>query len=125
MRLTKHRKQILQLFQEEDDNLWSAETIYQKLRKQKIDLSTIYRTLEIFTREGLLHKRILEHTAYYCLQKKQHHHDMICVSCYRRFKIKCYFDDFIQDVRLQDDFQATHHDITIYGHCALCNAKKI
>ena len=121
MRITKHRKEILNLFEKDYDNLWSAESIYQELKHKNIDLSTIYRTLDMFFKEGLISKRMMDYTAYYYLNGKEHYHYMVCTSCHRKFKIECQFESIIQTVQNRNNFKATHHDITIYGHCINCD----
>lgn len=123
MRLTKHRKQILTIFESENDNLLSAEMIFQKLKDQHIDLSTVYRTLEVFFKEELVCRSIMENTAYYYLTSREHHHFMICLNCHRKFKIKCHFEDIIGGKEALGNFKPTHHDLTIYGYCVSCQQK--
>ena len=62
-------------------NPLNAEDIFKSLKKSKINLVTIYRTLTSFEEEGIL-KRIDLHkdSAYYELADHHHHH-IICTDC--------------------------------------------
>ena len=59
----------------------NAEDIFKSLKKSKINLVTIYRTLTSFEEKGIL-KRIDLHkdSAYYELNDHHHHH-IICTGC--------------------------------------------
>ncbi len=120
MRLTKHRKQILDIFMESLDNLYSADMLYEVLDKQ-INLATIYRSLELFQKEGLLAKSIIDGSAYYYYTAKDHHHYMICLQCHSKIKIDCMVHHAIDDTASKEGFQVKQHDLTVYGYCKNCH----
>lgn len=122
MRLTKHRKKILELF-ETSDALLSAEDISQQLKDAQIDLSTIYRAIDVFLRESILSKCTIDNRAYYYLRDTEHHHYMICLTCHKRFKMKCFLDEFLDSSEIVGDFSPAYHDLTIYGYCKNCTPK--
>lgn len=124
MRLTKHRKRIWDLFEAEGDHLLNADMIFQRLQGEGMDLSTVYRTLDVFLKEGHIYKSMIENTAYYYLTQGEHHHYMICTRCHKKYKIKCFFDDLIGDTNAFEDFVPTHHDLTIYGYCKQCQKQE-
>lgn len=129
MRLTKHRKQILDLFYEEDGILLNADIILQKLYAKPADyhvnLSTIYRTLDVFLKEGLICKSTVENIAYYYIVGVEHYHYMICLGCHEHYEIKCQLTDMVNLKDTPANFYPTHHDLTIYGYCEKCHKKGI
>lgn len=121
MRLTKHRKRILELFEQDGETLLNADLIFKRLETEQVDLSTIYRTLEVFLKEGIISRSMIKNTAYYYLTQGEHHHYMICLRCHKRFEIKCLFDHMVADKSVFEGFTPIHHDLTIYGYCSQCN----
>jgi Fur family ferric uptake transcriptional regulator len=87
-RMTPQRETILQVFQDlPKGNHLSAEDLYNLLQKQgeKISLSTIYRTLKLMARMGILRELELAegHKHYEINQPHPHHHHLVCVQCNR------------------------------------------
>ncbi len=93
-RLTPQRQTILQVFQElPDGNHLSAEDLFQVLEEQgeKISLSTIYRTLKLMSRMGLLRElELAEGHKHYEINQPypHHHHHLVCVQCNRTIEFK-------------------------------------
>lgn len=119
MRMTKQRKQILDVFNQHQKPL-SAEMIDALLPDDALNLSTIYRTLEKFYDEEIISKSSINHTHYYYLNDHKHHHYMICLSCHKMIEIDCHLHDFESKVSKAHDFKVTHHDMTLYGYCHDC-----
>lgn len=86
-RLTPQREEILQVFQNlpKGQHL-SAEELFEMLEKQEkgISLSTIYRTLKLMTRMGILRElELAEVHKHYELNTSSpnHHHHIVCTQC--------------------------------------------
>ena len=86
-RLTPQRETILHIFQElpQGEHL-SAEDLYHRLETdgEGISLSTIYRTLKLMARMGILRELELgEGHKHYEINQPypHHHHHLICVRC--------------------------------------------
>ncbi len=120
MRLTKTRKLVLNVFQN-NNALLCAEDINDLLKDEKINLSTIYRTLDYFVSQHLLEKSTINKTTYYYLKSGDHHHYMICTSCLARFPLDCAFDRMFKKTIKDANFHVTGHDLTVYGYCEKCN----
>lgn len=93
-RLTPQRETILSVFQElpQGQHL-SAEDLYDLLRKkhQEISLSTIYRTIKMMARMGILRElELAEDHKHYELNQPfpHHHHHLICVRCNKTVEFK-------------------------------------
>jgi len=88
-RLTPQREKILKFFQNlPQGNHLSAEDLYHALgqRGENISLSTIYRSLKLMARMGLLRELELAegHKHYELNQPYPHqHHHLVCVQCNR------------------------------------------
>jgi Fur family transcriptional regulator, ferric uptake regulator len=92
-RLTPQREVILDIFQ----NLaagkhLSAEDLYELLKSEghDISLSTIYRTVKLMARMGILRELELaeDHKHYEINQPYHHHHHLICVRCNQTIEFK-------------------------------------
>ena len=119
MRMTKQRKMILDLLGKTEQPK-SAEMILLELPNHTMNLSTVYRTLDTFFIQGLVSKSNMKNTAYYYINKKDHHHYMICLGCQKMYEIDCHLDHIADQVAKEHHFKITHHDMTVYGYCSQC-----
>jgi Fur family ferric uptake transcriptional regulator len=83
LRVTKPRQAIFEVFSAGCD-LYRAEDVYERLRTSAhpADLVTIYRTLELFEKLGLIrrvHASINDAVVYE--RADHHHHHMVCSGC--------------------------------------------
>ncbi|OKH38481.1 transcriptional repressor [[Phormidium ambiguum] IAM M-71] len=126
-RLTPQRETILHLFQElpKGDHL-SAEDLYQRLESQgeSISLSTIYRSLKLMARMGILRELELGegHKHYELNQPYPHHHDhLICVRCNKTVEFK---NDAILKIGTKtaekEGYQLLDCQLTIHAICPAC-----
>jgi len=135
-KLTPSRKRIIQVFVETEEHL-KPEEIYQKVRDQKvkdqkIGIATVYRTLDILKRIGIIKELSIQNDRYYELnifsEKKLHIH----FQCNECGHIKEYIDKpLIKEMLYQKDFIEKKYrdcieDITIVmkGTCEECKQKK-
>lgn len=86
-RMTPQREKILHLFQNlTKGNHLSAEEIYNVLEKrgESISLSTIYRSVKLMARMGILRElELAEGHKHYELNQPypHHHHHVVCIQC--------------------------------------------
>lgn len=122
MRITKNRQLILDIFKNNSEPL-SADMIFNIINEALINLSTIYRTLDLFFSKGIIGKSNIGHTAYYYINDDEHHHYMICLGCNEKFELDCHMDKNVNKLADKEDFQITQHDFTVYGYCKKCKNK--
>jgi Fur family ferric uptake transcriptional regulator len=131
-RWTLARKVILDLLSNTSKHM-SAKEIYTSISNlyPGIGLSTIYRTLDLLARSGLINKLdIGDGKSRYEFRsdiKKAHHHHLVCIKC---GKIIDYSDFTDQELKLfieaekkiagKYDFQVREHSIEFYGFCKNC-----
>jgi Fur family ferric uptake transcriptional regulator len=126
-RLTPQREVILQVFQKlPEGNHLSAEDLYNVLQGQGegISLSTIYRTLKLMARMGILRElELAEGHKHYELNQPypHHHHHLICVRCNKTIEFK---SDSILKVGSKTAQKEGYHlldcQLTIHAICPAC-----
>lgn len=88
-RLTPQRQTILQIFQTlPQGKHLSAEDLHRLLeaKKEAVSLATIYRTLKLMARMGILRElELAEGHKHYEINRPapEHHHHLVCVQCYK------------------------------------------
>lgn len=123
-RLTPQREIILQVFQQlpKGDHL-SAEDLHKLLQDkgEKISLSTIYRTLKLMVRMGILRElELAEGHKHYEINQPypHHHHHLVCIQCNRTIEFK---NDSILKMGLKQAEKAGLHlldcQLTIHTVC--------
>lgn len=102
--------QIHALYQQRDKNAW---------------LSTTYRTLDMFTENGIVNKLILMDSAnaQYELNRHEHKHYAICSCCHKRMDLEsCPLKEAELDTK-KGVFHVTGHRLEVYGYCDDCYTK--
>ncbi len=125
LRLTKPRAEILSVFIAEDFALSHADL--EKKLKDNIDRVTIYRTLNTFEENGLVHK-VLDFdgvTKYAlckkCSKEKGHHHEHIHFKCVRCEQTNCLESISIPEIALPQGFEFIEANFLIQGICEACS----
>ncbi|WP_457640329.1 Fur family transcriptional regulator [Persephonella sp.] len=124
-RQTKQRKAILDVLEHAEFPI-HAEDIFMKLKEKgiNISLSTIYRNLEMLTKEGLVVKSYMmnEDKARFALPDKKNY--LVCEKCGKIVIIdNCPFDKFKEELIEVHGFDITGHSIEVYGICPECQTK--
>lgn len=111
-KLTEQRKLMLEkiLLQGKP---FTAKQMYSWLDK-KIDLSTVYRTLGLFNRVGILFEENIQGQRYFYFSSKHHHH-IKCKSCGKTECVPC-----IIDFDRITNFKDIEHELTLTGICEDC-----
>lgn len=123
-RLTPQRETILQVFQNlPNGNHLSAEDLHTLLqsRGEQISLSTIYRTLKLMARMGILRElELAEGHKHYEINQPypNHHHHLVCIQCNKTIEFK---NDSILKLGLKQAEKAGLHlldcQLTIHTVC--------
>jgi Fe2+ or Zn2+ uptake regulation protein len=119
--VTPQRLAILAALQDRQDHP-TAEMIFQEVRRQMpaISFNTVYKTLEVFYRQGLVIKvNPLHEVARYDGDAHPHAH-LVCRRCHH-----------IQDLSWEPlllprgvaGFQVEHQSLTLWGLCPQCQQK--
>jgi Fur family ferric uptake transcriptional regulator len=126
-RLTPQRETILQIFQNlPDGNHLSAEDLHMRLEKDGhgISLSTIYRTVKLMARMGILRElELAEGHKHYELNQPypHHHHHLICVRCNKTIEFK---NDSVLKIgsktAMKEGFHLLDCQLSVHAVCPQC-----
>jgi len=101
----------------------TVQEIHKKLKKNKIDLVTLYRTLDSFEKMGLVRKVDLHKDAVYYELNMEHHHHIVCIKCgtIEDFKV-CNIDLLTKKIiRKASNFKTINeHCLELFGICNAC-----
>ena len=126
LRVTKNRKIILEALQKEANPI-SAEELFDKLKVENdMDLSTIYRNLNILEEKSVLLKTTnLDGLNYYQLNNSDHKHFITCNNCHKKFVIEnCPVHDLEEKIEKETGFVINGHNFEFTGLCPDCQNKK-
>lgn len=122
LRITKQRKLILDYIDKKNEPV-SSQEIYDDLQEViAIDLSTVYRNLNILEENGLLLKTSdLDGISYYQLKKDDHKHFITCSHCHKKYIImSCPVHEIEKEVMAETGFIINGHNFEFYGICPAC-----
>lgn len=123
-RLTPQRMMVLSAIENSNDHI-SAEEIYAQVvaKYPHVNISTVYRTLELLNRLGLVTEtdlgggRVRYHPA-----GKGHHHHLVCQECGKVIDLDETVLYPLKKVLLREyKFSADLRHLGIFGRCADCS----
>ena len=127
LKITKARIYILEELARTTQPL-SAEDLHLSLRAQNIsvDLSTIYRTLELFTEKKIVCRiNIFEDgRKLFALHSEKHCHYLVCKKCKKILTIhSCPIALYTKNLEEKTGFSIDRHSLYLYGICKNCANK--
>ena len=125
IKITKGRIEILNILKNSENTL-SAEKIHQIYRCNdiNINLSTIYRTLDLFEEKEITEKITLNDGVFsYKLKGSTHIHHLECDICHKEVEIPCPMLQVQEMVQNSTGFTLTDHDLFMKGVCKDCKKK--
>ena len=131
-RLTAPREAILEFLNRSSKHM-SAKEIYASLHGSYpgIGLSTVYRTLDLLARMGIITKLAIGdgQSRYECKsrEKDEHHHHLICTNCGKIINYSEFLDEELSLVKKTEEklakkynFIIQDHNIEFLGVCEKC-----
>lgn len=131
-RWTMPREAILKLLSRSPKHM-SAKEIYSSLHKSYpgMGLSTVYRTLDLLARMGIVTKLALgdgqSRYEFKSSEKRDHHHHLICINCGKIIDYSEFLDEELRLVKKTEerlakkyDFIIQDHNIEFMGLCEKC-----
>lgn len=128
MKNTRPRRWVLEVLLQQQ-GLVTAEEIYQKLLAGgvSVNVSTVYRVLELFEEKKLVEKDFLPEVRRYgyFLRVPGHIHHLICIRCHKKVDISaCPLSAFEKQVAAETGFELVGHRLELYGLCRDCQEKE-
>lgn len=125
IKVTKGRLNILNILLKENHAV-SVDYIYEKClqENQAVDLSTVYRTMEIFENNHIVDKISLGDGKYnYKIKKEVHKHTLECSLCHKEVEIECPMVQIEELIKNRTGFTLMEHNLSIKGICEECKKK--
>ena len=133
-RWTVPRGAILDLLSRTSNHM-SAKEVYVVLHKlyPNIGLTTVYRTLDLLVRMGLLHKFSFgtgeSRYEFKPDNEDTHHHHLVCTNCGKILDYTDFVDEELELIKKTEEalankhsFYITDHNIEFYGLCNRCKS---
>ena len=101
----------------------TVKNIYKKLKKDNIDLVTLYRTLATFEKNQLVKRVDLHKNVVYYELNTEHHHHIVCTDCGRVEDFKfCNMNNLVKKIVANASYfkDVQDHDFEIFGICNAC-----
>ena len=128
LKKTKNRESVLRLLSGQHIPV-TADDLYILLKKEQtnIDLSTVYRILNVFVENDLVLKTNIsgETRTLFEINRSEHKHRLICLGCGKMIEIKgCPLIEYEKSIAEMTDFDIKKHKLEIMGYCPLCKTEK-
>ncbi|KUO72113.1 MAG: Fur family transcriptional regulator [Clostridia bacterium BRH_c25] len=127
LRITPQRKAILQILNNSRGHHLEIDSIYELLAvkgDKRIGLATVYRTMELFEKIGLVSRLSMEKSpARYelIIHDKSRHHHLICLKCGQVQEIDDRItEEFKNRIMEEKEFEVADKPMKIYGYCNKC-----
>lgn len=122
--VTRPREQIASILRGHKRFISAAE-IHRALEagKDKVSLSTVYRTLEHLLTKGDVTARVdaAGESTYMLCEPEHHHHHAICKVCGRVDDVDCTaIEQFSESLRSLNGFLLEDHAMEFFGRCKAC-----
>ncbi|WP_273323875.1 Fur family transcriptional regulator [Vallitalea guaymasensis] len=123
-KLTNQRKIIIEALYHSDKPISMEEwLLLTKDKNPGINLSTIYRNIDVLEDLGLLEKiRPKDGNIKYTLNLMENHsHFLICKRCGKAEAIECCLSKEFKKVIEDKEFDLIEHNLELYGYCKECH----
>ena len=130
IRMTQQRRAILRVMETATKHLDAAQLLRKAQRLDAtVDRSTVYRTLQMLKRQGLIDELDLMHIHgeghYYERRLNRDHIHMACLRCGKIMEfVSDVFDKLKRQVERDCSFQIVVSRLEIGGYCSACRAAK-
>ena len=125
LKKTKTRELVKTILENSTKPL-SAYDIFEQLKDENITLSSIYRTLDTFSNNGIVTKDTSNNKiSKYSIIKKEHKHFLECRECHSSTPLDfCPYHKANKKIKNETKFTVDEHNLIILGICENCNKKK-
>lgn len=126
IKITKARIEIYNIISSSENGI-SADFIYTKCIEAEINinLSTVYRCLDLFEEKDIIEKFDLGQGKYsYAIKKHDHKHVLECDICHKEVELQCPMQQIEEMVKNRTGFTLTEHQLFMKGVCNECKGKK-
>jgi Fur family ferric uptake transcriptional regulator len=122
-KITQARRAVIQALAEEVRHLTAPDVVAAvQARTPLVGRASVYRTLELLTRLGVVQSSTLGGTAaMYVLTPDRHHHHVVCIECQKTVEFdECALRDLETQLAEALGFELEGHLVELYGRCPDC-----
>ena len=127
LRVTNQRSLILEIIRQGEGHL-DAEEVYRRAQQKqpRLSLSTVYRTLRLFTKLGLVEEvHFNEAHHHYEVKPSSEHHHLICLGCGKVIEFQYPLARYVsRNVAQAKDFEIVETEIRMTGYCPACRESR-
>lgn len=132
-KLTNQRRVVFEILIQKSEEHLSPEEIYDHIKDiyPEMGLATIYRTLQLFEKIGLVYKLNFDDGCYrYEIlspnnQEVHQHHHLICKKCGKIIEVKEDLMNSLEEIiEKQYNFEIKNHMVKFTGVCSQCRNKE-
>jgi len=127
MRATHQRASIMEIIRQGRGHL-DADEIYRRAREKelRLSLSTVYRTLQMFKKLGLVEELHFDETRHhYEVKPSAEHHHLVCLGCGRVIEFNRPLSRYIKgNVPEAKNFDIIETEVRMSGYCAKCRRSR-
>lgn len=122
-RITAPRLDILTILKANHNPLTISE-IHGKLKNKKIDLATVYRTINLFTELGIVYEIDFkdEFKRYELVYDRHHHHHIVCRKCKRVENVEACVLEELEKLLNKKGYSDISHSLEFFGVCQRCRS---
>lgn len=90
--------------------------------KNKVDLVSIYRTLDLLKKSGMVNEIVFgdDKKRFEIKEKNNHHHHLICSNCGSVKDIEIKEKEILKKIERQSNFLIKKHNLEFFGLCVAC-----
>lgn len=121
-KITAPRLEILRTLKSNHKPLTMSE-IQSKTKNKKIDLATVYRTINLFAGLGIVYEIDFkdEFKRYELIYDRHHHHHIVCKICKRVENVETCVLDELEKLISKKGYTEITHSLEFFGVCGKCN----
>ena len=127
LRATSQRALILEIIRHGQGHL-DADEIYRQARDKqpRLSLSTVYRTLQVLKKLGLVEELHFDETHHhYEVKPSSEHHHLVCLGCGKVVEFKCPLSPRMKvNIAREKGFEITGTEIRMTGYCSKCRRNR-
>jgi len=120
-RITNPRLEILGILKLNHDPLTISE-IHEKLKNKKTDLATVYRTINLFAKLGIVNEIDFkdEFMRYELVYDRHHHHHIVCKKCKKVENVEACVLEELEKLLNKKGYTEISHSLEFFGVCEKC-----
>ena len=126
-RLTNQRALLLDLIRQGHGHV-DADELYRiaRVKRPRLSLSTVYRSLQLFKKLGLVDERHFDETHHhYEVKGSREHTHLFCLNCEQVIEYFELIDEKLKEkISKEKDFEIAGIETRVLGYCSKCKGKK-